>query len=165
MFEEALKFATKAHRNQKRRYTGEPYIVHPIAVSELVRTVSHTEEMLAAAVLHDVVEDTEHTLEEIRENFGEEVANLVFFLTDVSRPEDGNRATRKEMDALHYAKGPSESQTIKVADLIDNTKNISTLDNKFWEVYKIEKMRSLDLLTDADPELLEVAREQLLKNW
>jgi (p)ppGpp synthase/HD superfamily hydrolase len=75
----ALEFATTAHAsiNQRRKYTGEPYIVHPIAVAELVRSVPHTPEMIAAAYLHDVVEDTPVTIEEIREEFGPQVAELV----------------------------------------------------------------------------------------
>ena len=56
--EKAIKYATEAHGDQKRKYTGEPYITHPIAVMEIVKTVAHTKEMLAAAVLHDVIEDT-----------------------------------------------------------------------------------------------------------
>ena len=65
----AIEFATKAHEGQVRKYTGEPYIVHPLEVAEIVKTVEHTEEMLMAAVLHDTVEDTDTTIEDIdREN-------------------------------------------------------------------------------------------------
>lgn len=79
-------FATDAHGDidQRRKYTGEPYIVHPIAVAELVRSVPHTPEMIAAALLHDVVEDTPVTIEGIETEFGARVAELVGWLTDVS---------------------------------------------------------------------------------
>jgi (p)ppGpp synthase/HD superfamily hydrolase len=75
----ALEFAIAAHASidQRRKYTGEPYIVHPIAVAALVRSVPHTPEIIAAAYLHDVVEDTPVTIEEIRAEFGDEVAALV----------------------------------------------------------------------------------------
>ena len=62
--ERAREFATQAHEGQVRKYTGVPYIVHPIEVMEIVCTVEHDDAMLAAALLHDVVEDTEHTIDE-----------------------------------------------------------------------------------------------------
>lgn len=158
LYQKALDFATQAHGDQVRKYSGDPYIVHPVAVSKIVKTVTHTPEMLAASLLHDVVEDTPVTIEEIKSEFGNDIANLVFWLTDISKPEDGNRAARKEKDALHYAQGPADAQTIKIADLIDNSLDIYKNDPGFWKVYKKEKLRILDLLVDADPVLLERAR-------
>lgn len=158
MYWTALRFATIAHGDQKRKYSGLPYIHHPICVSEIVSSVAHTPEMLAASLLHDVVEDTDVTLNDIREKFGDTVANYVYFLTDVSKPEDGNRAVRKKIDADHNANGPAEVHTIKVADLIDNSKDISTNDPNFWNVYKKEKAYSLSVLTKADPKLVEKAK-------
>ena len=166
MFERAVKFATKAHRGQKRKYTDEPYIMHPLAVAEIVRTVSdHTEEMLVAAVLHDVVEDTDVTIQDICDEFGTVVGMYVEYLTDISTPEDGNRAQRKERDAWHNSRGPAEAQTIKVADLIHNTADIHTNDPRFWEVYKHEKWFLLNLLTEADSVLWLQARDQLKELW
>ena len=95
----ATKFATDAHGDQVRKYHGTPYIEHPLAVAEIVKTVPHTEEMLAAAILHDVVEDTPITIKTIRAFFGDTVGDLVESLTDVSKPEDGNRAKRKEIES------------------------------------------------------------------
>ena len=140
MLDEVLKFATKAHGDQKRKYTNDPYIVHPIAVSEIVKTVAHTDEMVAAALLHDVVEDTDVTLDQIKDKFGSKVAELVGWLTDISRPEDGNRKTRKTLDREHSAQAPAEAQTIKVADLIHNTDSIERHDPSFWKIYKQEKI-------------------------
>ena len=165
LFSKAVKFAAKAHRGQVRKYTGEPYIHHPLAVAEIVATVLHTEEMLVAAVLHDVVEDTDHTIQDICDEFGSVVGMYVEYLTDISVPEDGNRARRKERDAYHVASGPAESQTIKVADLIHNTADISTHAPNFWEVYKHEKWFQLNLLTQADSELWLQARNQLKELW
>lgn len=155
----ALEFATAAHTaiGQLRKYTGEPYIVHPIAVAEIVRTVPHTEEMIAAAYLHDVVEDTPVTIGEIESEFGAEVAALVGWLTDVSKPGDGNRAVRKAMDRDHIAAAPAEAQTIKVADLMDNTRTIRDLDPDFWRTYRREKVALLDAMTQADARLRERA--------
>lgn len=154
----ALSFATAAHGHQKRKYTGEPYIVHPIAVAETIRRVPHTGEMIAAALLHDVVEDTSVTLNDINEQFGEKVTQLVAWLTDVSTPFHGNRDTRKTLDRLHISLAPPEAQTIKLADLIDNAKSIRMHDHKFWNVYRIEKVRLLEIMDKGDPELTEQAR-------
>ena len=166
MFERAVKFATKAHRGQVRKYTDEPYIMHPLAVAEIVRTVSgHTEEMLVAAVLHDVVEDTDVDINDICEEFGTVVGMYVSYLTDVSVPEDGTRARRKEKDAHHVAAGPAEVHTIKVADLMHNTADIYEHDPRFWEVYKHEKWFLLNLLTEADSQLWLKAKSQLKEMW
>lgn len=160
--ERARAFATAAHGSigQLRKYTGEPYIVHPIAVAEIVRTVPHSEEMIAAALLHDVVEDTPVTVEEIAAEFGPVVADLVGWLTDVSKPEDGNRRTRKHMDLLHTAKAPAAAKTIKLADLIDNTKSIARHDPSFWSVYRREKMALLEVLKEGDAALWKEAASQ-----
>src|SRR4051812_16652618 len=130
LVERARAFATKAHASidQRRKYTNEPYVGHPIAVARIVSTVPHDPEMLAAALLHDVVEDTPVTIEEIRTEFGDRVADMVSDLTDVSQPGDGNRAVRKALDREHTAQASPEAQTIKLADLIDNTKSITRHD-------------------------------------
>lgn len=159
--DKAIKFATKAHGNQKRKYTGEPYITHPIAVMEIVRTVPHTEEMLVAAVLHDTVEDTPVTLADIKAEFGTKVMKLVEGLTDVSKPQDGNRKTRKAMDRAHTAKQSAEVQTIKLADLIHNTESIGRFDPKFYKVYREEKIRILDILKLGDRSLMHIAQQQV----
>ena len=161
MLDEVLKFATKAHGDQKRKYTGDPYIVHPIAVAEIVKTVPHTDAMIAAALLHDVVEDTPVTIEQIKDKFGSEVAELVGWLTDISRPENGNRKTRKSLDRDHSANAPAEAQTIKLADLIHNTKSIEKHDPHFWKVYKQEKIALLDVLTKGDRSLMHIAQQQI----
>lgn len=166
MFERAVKFATRAHRGQVRKYTDQAYILHPLSVAEIVRTVpNHTEEMLVAAVLHDVVEDTPVTIQDICNEFGTVVGMYVEYLTDISVPEDGNRACRKQRDAYHVAAGPAEVQTIKVADLIHNTADIHAHDSRFWEVYKHEKWFQLNLLTKADSDLWLRARIQLKELW
>ena len=159
---DALRFATKAHGSidQRRKYTGEPYIVHPIAVAEIVRAVPHSAEMIAAALLHDVVEDTPVTIAEIEAEFGPPVAELVGWLTDVSRPQDGNRRKRKHLDLLHTAKAPPAAKTIKLADLIDNTRTISKYDPSFWPVYRREKEALLAVLREGDPKLWAQAANQ-----
>jgi len=158
----AIAFAKEAHGSQVRKYTGEPYVVHPIAVAELVLTVPHTEAMLVAAILHDTVEDTTVELLDIKNTFGPTVATLVAWVTDISTPFHGNRAARKELDRMHLSLAPVAAKTIKLADLIDNTKTIAALDPDFWRVYREEKRKLLDVLGDGDKSLLEVARSQII---
>lgn len=160
----AREFAAIAHQGQKRKYTGEDYIVHPIEVSEIVQTVQHTEEMVIAALLHDVVEDTRYTHSDILERFGPLVTEYVFWLTDVSLPEHGNRKLRKHLDLLHLSGAPPEVQTVKVADLLSNSKSILEHDRDFWKVYGREKRELLCVLSSADPILLSQAWDILESN-
>lgn len=151
----AKEFATMAHErmHQRRKYTNEPYINHPAAVAEIVRSVPHTPEMLAAAWLHDTVEDCGIDMDEIHRVFGFEVAALVECLTDVSKRSDGNRAARRAIDRAHTAKASPAAKTIKLADLIDNTRNIAVLDPNFAKVYLPEKLLLLEVLKDGDSSL------------
>jgi guanosine-3',5'-bis(diphosphate) 3'-pyrophosphohydrolase len=165
----AAKFAAHWHGStgQVRKYTGEPYINHPAAVAALVASVPHDEIMLAAAWLHDVVEDTPCTLLDIHNAFGLQVAALVEQLTDVSKPADGNRAKRKEMDRLHLSSASSKAKTIKLADLIDNSHSILERDPDFAKVYITEKRMLLEVLREGDAQLWDQAKrivESLLQS-
>lgn len=155
----ALGFATEWHEGQVRKYTGEPYINHPIEVMNIVRSVPHTEEMLYAALLHDCVEDTECSFIDIEDVFGTDVALLVGWLTGVSYPHMGNRTKRKEIDRKHTAKAPPAAKTIKLADLISNSKSICEHDKDFAKVYIKEKELLLEVLTEGDATLYAQAKD------
>lgn len=152
LISKASTFATAAHEaiGQKRKYTGQPYWYHPMAVAQIVDKAGGTPEMIAAAWLHDVVEDTKITLERIESEFGWTVRKYVESLTDVSKPEDGNRAARKAIDREHIAKACPEAKTIKLADLIDNSRSILQNDPDFAKVYIPEKRLLLKVLTEGD---------------
>lgn len=165
----AENIATHAHRSQVRKYSGVPYIVHPQEVMELVESVAHTEAMLAAAWLHDTIEDTDVCAFEIANECSNEVAALVEMLTDISIPEDGNRKVRKAKDLAHTANASPEAKTIKLADLISNSRSIfghaeeGNKDAKaFAKLYAIEKRALLDVLTEGSPKLWEEANSLLL---
>ena len=147
---DVLAFATEAHKGQKRKYTGEDYIVHPISVSDLIKKHGGSEIQQAGALLHDVVEDTQYTLADINANFGSQVATLVKWLTDTSRPEDGNRKTRKEIDRNRLGSAPADVQMIKLADMIDNSTTIFTLDKNFAPVFKREMGELVDAMTKVE---------------
>jgi (p)ppGpp synthase/HD superfamily hydrolase len=158
----AFEFAKEKHAGQVRRYTGEPYINHCFAVAALVAIVPwHTEEMLAAAILHDTIEDTDTTHQELIETFGHTIADLVLDLTDQIPLSAGNRAVRKKLEAERIALTDKEAQTIKVADLIDNTASISAHDPGFAKVYLKEKAYLLSVLTLADKDLVGIALKQM----
>ena len=144
--DKARYFATAAHAavGQKRKYSDDDYIVHPIRVANLVKQYGGTEDMIAAAYLHDVVEDTDVTMDTITSLFGSVVAKYVSDLTDVSKPSDGNREARKTIDRLHTADASADAQFIKCADIIDNAYDISDHDPSFWRVYQREMSLLLD---------------------
>lgn len=134
----ALQYAANKHKGQKRKYNGLPYICHPIMVHHILSEVCDDPEMLAAALLHDTVEDTDATIEEIGELFGPRVKLLVAGLTDLSVPEDGNRAHRKAIDRAHLGMQCNAVKTIKLADIIHNTPSILLYGKGFAEVYANE---------------------------
>ena len=150
----AYDFAKAAHAGQVRKYTGEPYINHPVAVATLVASVTDDCNMICAALLHDTVEDCAVTIEEIATcGFGHPIAYLVDCLTDVSKLSDGNRATRKGIDRMHTANGSKDAKTIKLADLIDNSRSIVAHDPGFSVVYMTEKRLLLPFLIEGDAAL------------
>lgn len=152
-------FALAAHEavKQKRKYTGDPYFVHPMAVERIVSEVPGvTYTMRIAAMLHDVVEDTGVTDEVIEAVFGGSVAAMVEDLTDFYTKErfpGFNRAERKQLEAERYALVSNDAKTIKLADGIDNTRSIIEHDQKFLKTYGPEKRRLLESLRGGDEHL------------
>lgn len=157
----AARFAALAHGRiqHRRKYTGEPYIVHPAQVARIVKEVEHDEAMVCAAWLHDTREDCGVSHEELLVRFGEDVAMLVDWLTDASKPSDGNRAVRKAIDRDRLASAPGRAQTIKLADLIDNTSSIVTFGRGFAPIYLNEASLLLDAMTHGNPVLMQRARQ------
>jgi (p)ppGpp synthase/HD superfamily hydrolase len=146
----ALSYACRAHQNQVRKYTGEPYITHCVAVAQRVADLGGGVETVMAAVLHDTIEDTATTYQDIKSRFWVSVANLVWELSDVSRPGDGNRAYRKMLDTLWLQRASFDAKFIKLADLLDNGQSILENDQKFWKVYRQEMLAKLPVLAYPD---------------
>lgn len=143
----ALHFATIKHHGQIRKYTGAPYVSHCFAVAMQVLDWDGTEEMQAAAFLHDTLEDTKTTYAELLEQFGPAVANLVLELTDAytaaTHPHQ-NRAWRKKLEADRLWGCSLEARVIKLADMADNTSSIVKYDPSFAAVYLKEKAYVLE---------------------
>lgn len=146
-------FARKAHGDQVRKYTGEPYVVHTQEVAAIVASVGGTPEMIAAAHLHDVLEDTPTTAAEIEAAFGPTIARLVEALSDQVSLSLGNRTVRKRAESDRLAACSAEVQTIKLADIISNTLSITKHDPGFAKVYVPECRYLAERMVDGDAAL------------
>jgi hypothetical protein len=157
----ALAFATKAHQGQTRKYTHAPYIVHPIAVAQMVWACGNMGgPAVCAALLHDTIEDCDVTYHDIGGEFGTYVADRVQALTDQADPA-WSRATRKAWEAGRLSTCGRVVQTIKCADLHHNTMDIVPYDSGFAKVYLAEKRVVLQGLVRADARLLKATWSQL----
>lgn len=154
-------FATSAHRriNHQRKYTKAPYVDHLAATAKLVATVTDDPATIAAAWLHDTVEDTPVTIQDLQIEFGEDIANLVLDLTDVSTPSDGNRVVRKSIDLKHLAAASARAKTVKLADLINNCIDITRHDARFAVTYLAEMSALLAVLSEGDAGLYALAQK------
>ena len=173
-YDKVLAFATEAHSGQKRKYSNEDYITHPIAVAKIVEEHGGDIEMILAALLHDVIEDTDVTdielLSFLHDNMfsitAAKVFDCVIGLTDIYTSDNfpsWNRAKRKGLEAIRLGSTGHRVQTIKCADLFHNTLSITSHDPKFAKVYLAEKKVMLDLMTDGLPELRDKCINQLLQ--
>jgi (p)ppGpp synthase/HD superfamily hydrolase len=154
IIEKAKAFAATKHAGQRRKYTDEPYTAHLLAVvGILARHGVRDPNVLAAAYLHDTVEDTETTIAEILEAFNAPVAELVYWLTDI---ETGNRRVRMMMAAWRLGRAPWHAKLIKLADIIDNSSNIVAHDPDFAPKFLAEKKQVLAQMVRWEGQRLEV---------
>ena len=146
----ARKLAEHAHAGQVRKYSGEPYSVHLREVANYCTEIRCRDEVIAAAWLHDTLEDTNLSYTEIKNLFGDEVARLVLEVTDQSKPEDGNRETRKAIDRTHLTKASPDGKTIKLADLLSNGRSIIPRDPHFAVTFMREMRLLVPFLKEGD---------------
>ncbi|MBT4376959.1 bifunctional (p)ppGpp synthetase/guanosine-3',5'-bis(diphosphate) 3'-pyrophosphohydrolase [archaeon] len=142
MIEKAIQFAEKKHRNQKRKLSGDPYIVHPISVAKIIREnkESHkVNDLIAAAFLHDALEDTDTTEQELRKNFGNLITSLVKELT--TDKKETKEKGKKEYLAEKMSdpkKMSSWALAIKLADRLDNVSDLKQQSKEFRKKYTQE---------------------------
>lgn len=171
LLDAALQIAAQAHAGQRRKYTGEPYLSHCIEVVNIL--IKHgvqddSDVMMAAAALHDVLEDCAgwatydrillcHQLCDRAKYHAHNWANAAIvwrLVEELTEPaHEGNRATRKALEAQRLSQISPEAQTIKYADLISNTSSIVQHDEGFARVYLQEKWNILGVMTAGDPVL------------
>ena len=128
LLDRAIVFAVRAHAGTERRGKGFPYIVHPMEAVEIVATMTRDQELLAAAALHDTVEDTDTTVEQIREEFGERIASLVASETDTviggQSAEDSWHA-RKQAAIDRLARASHDAKIVALGDKLSNMRAIA----------------------------------------
>ena len=128
LLDRAILFAVKAHAGTERRGKGFPYIVHPMEAMEIVATITPDQELLAAAALHDVVEDTEISADEIRREFGDRIADLVVAESDVfveGVSEEDSWHARKKAAIDRLAKAPHDAKIVAMGDKLSNMRAIA----------------------------------------
>lgn len=151
----ALIFATGAHAGQYRKYSGDDYIVHPIQVCAALIDDGYIwcNNILAAAILHDTIEDTGVTYQHILDIFGFAVAEIVLGVTNVSVKGEGTREDRVKLN-LDFNKAQSAAaQTLKVADIYANISDIHNAELKYANMYLNEKKVAVEALSKASPKL------------
>lgn len=123
LIDRAIAFAVKAHEGIARKGTNVPYIVHPMEAMTIVSTITDDQELMAAAVLHDVAEDTAASLDDIRNEFGSHVADIVTQLTDSEvngLAHDESWQQRKQAAISRLAAAPHDEQVVALADKLSN---------------------------------------------
>lgn len=152
LIKKASRFAEQAHQGQARKYNRAPYITHPARVAfETSKLDGATEQMVAAAWLHDVLEDTPTSIEALQKEFGEQVAVLVKWLTNDPKVPGENRAARKKKAAVRLAAAPKEAQKIKILDRMDNLGEMDLAqDLGFAKVYLQESWDLFYAVANAD---------------
>jgi len=124
LVERAYEISAYHHRNQTRR-SGEPYITHPLAVAGILADLGMTSPTLAAALLHDTVEDTEYSLELLRSDFGEEIARLVDGVTKLDRVKYGQSTASETVRKMVVAMARDiRVLVIKLADRLHNMRTL-----------------------------------------
>ena len=142
LLDRAILFAVKAHAGTERRGKGFPYIVHPMEAMEIVATITPDQELLAAAALHDTVEDTDVTIEDIRAEFGERIANLVAAESDVfieGKSEEETWHARKQAAMDRLAAAPHDAKIVALGDKLSNMRAIARdyamMGDKLWDIF------------------------------
>jgi GTP pyrophosphokinase len=124
LIERAYRTAEHLHRNQTRK-SGDPYITHPLAVTTILADIGMTEPTLVAALLHDTVEDTPYTLDELRSDFGDEVAQLVDGVTKLDKVQYGETAQAETIRKMIVAMARDiRVLVIKLADRLHNMRTV-----------------------------------------
>ncbi len=154
LIKKAGHFARRAHRGQRRKYRGSPYSHHPFRVARAV--AAHeigTSVTVAAALLHDTVEDTAVSHALIEREFGTEVAQLVRELTKLKQPDVSDRRERFQNELTRLEGISREAKIIKLLDRIDNVRESRHVADGFTQRYLVESCQLAESLGDADPEL------------
>ena len=166
LLDRAIIFAVRAHAGTERRGKGFPYIVHPLEAVEIVATMTPDQELLAAAALHDTVEDTDVTIEQIRAEFGDRIASLV--ASDSDEKVSGVSAEqswviRKQAAINRLSHASRDAKTVALGDKLSNMRAIARdyamQGDDLWNLFRVKDRRDHEWhyrgLADALRELQE----------
>ena len=139
-YQEAMQFAAYAHRAQMRKGADIPYIVHPIECSMIVSSITDDEDVIIAALLHDVIEDTEFDYDDIKQRFGTRVADLVHQETEDKREGQSKEETwyiRKKETIEHLKSASYDAKVICLGDKLSNIRasirDYESSKDEFWQ--------------------------------
>lgn len=155
LLDRAILFAVKAHHNTERRGKGFPYVVHPMEAVEIVATITPDQELLAAAALHDTIEDTDVTVEDIRREFGDRVAELVHAESDqidgqLFDAEKGDEHatwhSRKQATIDRLAAASHDAKIVAMGDKLSNMRAIwrdyQVKGDELWKIFHVQDKAS-----------------------
>ena len=149
LLDRAIVYAVKAHHNSERRGKGFPYIVHPMEAVEIVATITPDQELLAAAALHDTVEDTDVTVEDLRREFGDRIADLVHSESDIQTEgvsEEDSWHDRKQAAIDRLAHASHDSKIVAMGDKLSNMRAIyrayMTQGDELWKIFHVKDKTS-----------------------
>ncbi len=140
-FERALRLAATGHRDQVRKGTGIPYIEHPVAVAFILDRAGFDEDLVIAGLLHDLVEDTDVTLDQIRQEFGGAVALIVGVCSEVKLDAEGNKRPWIDRKRDHLAEVIHATDEVRAVVLADKLHNLTCIrldlldGNPVWETF------------------------------
>ncbi|MBR6354451.1 MAG: bifunctional (p)ppGpp synthetase/guanosine-3',5'-bis(diphosphate) 3'-pyrophosphohydrolase [Paludibacteraceae bacterium] len=149
LLDRAIVFAVEAHRNTERHGKGFPYIVHPMEAVEIVATITNDQELLAAAILHDTIEDTDVTYEQLKREFGDRIADIVYaesdrFVEGVS--EENSWHARKQAAITRLAEAPHDAKVVAMGDKLSNMRAIARdykmKGDALWQIFHVTDKES-----------------------
>ena len=142
VLDKAIIFAVKAHAGTGRRGKGFPYIVHPMEAVEIVATMTDDQELMATAALHDTVEDTSVTLDDIRREFGDRVAKLV---EEESESESDSWHSRKQAAIDRLAHASRDAKIVAMGDKLSNARIIYRdfvqKGDELWKIFHVSDIK------------------------
>ncbi len=166
LYERALKIAIRAHDGQKRKHDGSSYVAHPIMVARLVEAAGFPETVVAAALAHDILEDSAITEAELRQELGDTVVDIV---TNVSEDTDLPWEERKEAYVKKVIAGGESVWAVSVADKIHNAGDLiefhATAGSDVWKVFNRGKEKKIWFERLLHTELSKVWKHPLLEQY
>lgn len=144
ILDKAMHFAIDAHSGFERRGKGYPYIIHPMEAVAIVATITSDQELLAAAAMHDIIEDTKYTEEDIRKEFGDRIAKLVAVESDIivkGKNESESWVERKKYAIERLKKLDLDAKIVAIGDKLSNARamlyDYEAIGEKLWDKFHV----------------------------